>query len=138
MWAPAVIKVEIAADRCTGITDAVIGPQIHLLVFDASPQTLDEDIVAPGAFAVHADGDTGLDQSASELTSLVGVEDVRLAVASESILQRLDAERRLHGDRYARRQHAAAEPIEHDGKIDEAASHRNVRDVHRPYLVGAP
>ena len=33
--------------------------------------------------------------AASELRALVGVEDVRLAVTSQSILQRLDAERRL-------------------------------------------
>src|SRR5206468_6889157 len=97
MWAPAVIKVEVTADRCAGITDAVVGSQIHLLVFDAAPQPLDKDVVAPSALAIHADGDPVLDQragecSAGELTALVGVEDVRLAVASESILQCLDAE----------------------------------------------
>src|SRR5258705_11199075 len=104
MWAPAVIKVEIAADRCAGVTDAVIGPQIHLLVFDAAPQPLDEDVVAPGALAVHADRDPVFDQHASEcrageLAALISVEDFRLAVASESVLKRLDAERRLHRDR---------------------------------------
>jgi hypothetical protein len=83
MWAPAVIKVEIAADRCAGFADVVVGSQIHLLVFDASPQTLDEHVVPPGAFAVHADGDPVPDQragecSAGELTALVGVEDIRL------------------------------------------------------------
>ena len=39
-----------------GLRDAVVGAQIHLLVFDAAPEPLDKHVVAPGAFAVHADG----------------------------------------------------------------------------------
>ena len=69
-------------------------------------------------------GDHAGEGRASELRAEVGIEDVRLAVTSHSILQRLNAERRLHGDRYAPRQHATAEPIEHNGQIDEAACHR--------------
>jgi hypothetical protein len=56
-------------------------------------------------------------------------------VTSQGILQRLDTERRLHRDRQSPRQHAAAEPIEHDRQIDKATRHRDVRDVHRPHLV---
>ena len=52
MRSAAVVEIEIAADRSAGLADAVIGPQIHLLVFDAAPQPLDEDIVPPSAFAV--------------------------------------------------------------------------------------
>src|SRR5258708_31659203 len=33
------------------------------------------------------------------------------------------------------RQQATAEPIEHNGQIDEAARHRDVGDIHRPHLV---
>jgi hypothetical protein len=61
---------------------------------------------------------------AGELAALIRVEDFRLAVTSESVLERLHAECRLHGDRDAPRQHAAAEPIEHNRQIDEAALHR--------------
>jgi len=56
-------------------------------------------------------------------------------MASESVLKGLDAERRLHHDRYAPRQHTTVEPTEYNGQIDEAGSHRDVGDVHRPYLV---
>ena len=55
--------------------------------------------------------------------TLVGIEDLWLAVTSQGILQRLDAECRFHRDRDAPRQHATAEPIEHDSQIDEAARH---------------
>jgi hypothetical protein len=66
--------------------------QIHLLVFDAAPQPLDEHVVAPGAFAVHADrnavvGEHAGEGRAGELRTLVGVEDLRLAVLGQRILQ---------------------------------------------------
>src|ERR1022692_1927959 len=100
MRSPAVVEAEIAADRSPGLADAVVGLQIHLLVFDAAPQPLDEHVVPPSAFAVHADGDAVAGKQASErrtgkLRTLVGVEDVRPAVTRQSILQGLDAEGRL-------------------------------------------
>jgi hypothetical protein len=64
-----------------------------------------------------------------------GVEDVRLAVTRQSVLQRLDAECRFHGNRQPPRQHPATEPVEHHSQIDEAMRHRDVADVHRPHLV---
>ena len=92
----AVVEAEMAADGRSGFGDAGIGAQTDFLVFDRPPEPLDEDVVAPGAFAVHADGDLGILQNlrevdAGELRSLVGIEDFRLAVAAERFLQGLDA-----------------------------------------------
>src|SRR6202022_4621608 len=97
MRASSVIKAEVDSDRSMGVADAVVGPQIHLLVLDAAPQTFDEHIVPPSSLAVHADrnavvGEHAGECRARELRALVRVEDVRLAVTSQSILQRLDAE----------------------------------------------
>src|SRR4029077_7436572 len=105
----AIVEVEVAPDRCARLGRGVVGPEIHLLVLDAAPQPLDEDVVPPNALAVHADSDPVFDQHAGEcrageLAALIGVAYLRIAVASESILKRLDAERRLHRDRYAPRQ----------------------------------
>src|ERR1700733_3021161 len=115
VWTSAIIKVPVAADQSAGVADAFVGPQIHLLVFDAAPKPLDEHVVPPSALAVHADGDPVFDQHASkrragELAALIRVEDLRLAMAGESALS-LDAECRLHRDRHAPRQHATAEPV---------------------------
>jgi hypothetical protein len=62
-------------------------------------QALDEHVVPPSPFTVHADrnavgGEHAGEGRASELRALVGIEDLRLAVTSHSILQRLNAERR--------------------------------------------
>jgi hypothetical protein len=67
---------------------------------------------------------------------LVRVEDLRLAVTRQRLLQRLDAERCVHRDRQTPRQDPPREPVEHDREIDEALGHRNVGDVHRPDLIG--
>ena len=66
VWSPAVVEGEIAADRSAGLADAVVGPQIHLLVFYAAPQPLDEDIVPPSPFAVHADRNVVVGEHAGE------------------------------------------------------------------------
>src|SRR5450631_2601293 len=86
-----VVEVEVAPDRCTRLGRGVVGSEIHFLVFDAAPQPLDEDIVPPGALAVHADGDPVFDQHASEcrageLAALIGVDDLRLALSKPALV----------------------------------------------------
>src|SRR6187455_2220922 len=94
MRTPCIVEVQVATDRSAGFADIVVGSQIDLLVFDAAPQPLDEHVVAPGALAIHADrdgvvGEYAGEGRARELRALVGVEDVRLAVTSQGVLQRL-------------------------------------------------
>src|ERR1700712_3048815 len=136
-----VIESEVSAERGARRADSVVGPQVDLLVFDRPPQALDEDVVAPRASAVHADGNPHLPQHAGEgvarkLRTLVGVEDLRLAVPGERFLPNLAAEVSLHGDRQPPGQDPAAEPVDDGGEVDEAAGHRNVGDVHGPDLIG--
>jgi hypothetical protein len=81
-----IVKGQIVANRGTSRGDSVVGPQIHLLVFDAAPEALDKHIVAPSPIAIHADGDAILAQDAGEvvtgeLAALIGVEDLRSAYA---------------------------------------------------------
>src|SRR6478752_3793683 len=40
VWTSAIIRVQVAADRSAGVADALVGPQIHLLVFNAAPKPL--------------------------------------------------------------------------------------------------
>src|SRR3954454_19195927 len=60
-----------------------LGPKVDLFVFDRTPNPLDEDVVAPGAFAVPADRNgvvpqqTG-ERDAGELATLVGIENLGL------------------------------------------------------------
>src|SRR5712671_1801230 len=135
-----VVKVEISTNRASRLTDGFVGSQIDLLVFDAFPKPLDEHVVSPSSFAIHADSDAVVGENAGKgrtgkLRALVGVEDFRPAMTRESILQCLDAEGRLHRDRQPPGQNTTCRPIEHDGEIDEAVRHRDIGDVHGPDLV---
>src|SRR5664279_5248283 len=58
--------VDISAYGGPCLRDTGVGPQVHLLVFDGPPQALDEDVVSPGAFPIHADLDLVLEQQAGE------------------------------------------------------------------------
>src|SRR3954447_13906484 len=62
-----VIVAEPGADAGFGLGDAGIGVEVDLLVFEAAPQPLDEDVVHVAAFAVHADRDFVALQGASEI-----------------------------------------------------------------------
>src|SRR5215218_5727074 len=138
----AIVKGQISANRGTRLGHAVISFQINLLVFDAAPETLDKDVVAPGPLAIHADGDAVLAQDAGEvvtgeLASLIGVEDLRPAVADQSFFQRLDAKRRFHGNGEPPSEDAPAEPVDDRSEIDKASCHGDVRQVHGPHLIGS-
>ena len=81
---PAIVEVWVTADRGASLADAVVGLQIHLLVFGAAPQPLDEHFVAPGALAIHADRNAVVGEhagegcAARELAALIGADCVRL------------------------------------------------------------
>src|ERR1700678_4103541 len=80
MGPQAIVEIQISAEGSLRDADAVVGMQINLLVFDRFPNALDENIVAPGALAVHADRDLAGDQNAREgfareLAALVGIEN---------------------------------------------------------------
>src|SRR4029434_6893543 len=82
----AVVEAEISADRGAGLGDRVVSSEIALLVLDRSPEPLNETVVAPGTLAIHADGDPVPGQRtgeglAGELAALIGVKDLRPAVA---------------------------------------------------------
>ena len=81
-------------DGLTRLTPILEFVQIDTLVFERAPQTLDEDVVPPSALAVHGDLYLGLLEdldkiAARKLAALVGVEDLRSAVALQRLLQSL-------------------------------------------------
>ena len=96
--------VNVATEGGASFGYICIGSQVNLLIFDCPPETLDEHIVPPSRFAIHADGDlvfykkTGKRRT-RKLTALIGVEDLRLAVPVDRFLNRLDAKISLKRDR---------------------------------------
>lgn len=108
MRPPAVVEGQIPADRSARVGHTGVGAQVNLLVCHRFPDALDEDVVAPGALAVHADPDARADQqggevAAGELRALIRIEDIRLAerAGQKIVLQRQLPDlrmKRLHVD----------------------------------------
>ena len=74
---------------------------------------------------------------ARELRPLICVEDLRLAVFCERLLNSLNAKACVERDRELPGQDLPAELIDDGGKIGEAARHGDVGNVHCPGLVGS-
>ena len=80
--APGVVEAEVAGQSCPKLGGRFVGPQVHVLVLDATPQTLDEHVVHPSALAIHAyRNGVALEHVGERLTGelgpLVGIEDLR-------------------------------------------------------------
>ena len=130
MGPQAIIEIQISAEGSPRDADAVVGMQINLLVFDRFPNALDENIVAPGTLAVHADRDLAGDQNAREgfareLAALVGIENPRRPMFRQGLFQRFDTEGGFHRDRDAMAEHPPAEPVDDGGQVNETARHRD-------------
>ena len=54
MRSSAVVETEVAGQRRVEFSGRLVGMQIDILVLDAAPQPLDEHVVNPASFAVHA------------------------------------------------------------------------------------
>ena len=97
-----IVKSQIAFQALLGLADVIIGMQIYLLIFDASPEPFDEHIITPATSTVHAYGDIFFLQKLSELparelAALVSVEDLGCTIKSECLLNRLYAKIRTQG-----------------------------------------
>ena len=106
MLALLIVEIEPGANTGFGLGHTRIGVEVDLLVFEASPQPLDEDVVHAPALAVHADFDPVILQGAGEivageLTALVGIEDLGTAVARERLLERLKSAPSVFDSRHA-------------------------------------
>src|SRR5512139_3799611 len=98
--------------------------EVDLFVLDALPQALDEEVVAPGALAVHAELDAvlldpGDEGRAGELAPLVGVEDPGAAVLADRGLQGVETKIYCHGILQAPGQDPAGRPVQHDDQVEE-------------------
>src|SRR4029077_9370586 len=138
-----IVEIEPGANTGFGLGHTRIGVEVDLLVFEASPQPFDKDVVHAPALAVHTDGDPVILQRAGEilageLTALVGIEDLGPAVPAERLLERLDTKIGAKRVRQSPCQHGAADPVHNDHQIEKALGHRDIGDVGAPpHLVAS-
>ena len=51
----AIVEIEIARQRLPDLGDRLAAVQVNLLILDRFPESLDEDVIAPAPFTIHAD-----------------------------------------------------------------------------------
>ena len=110
-------------------------------MFHRSPQALDEDVAPPAAFAIHADLDGVSFENVGEfgtgeLAALVGVEDLRSAVAGDGLFQCLDTEVRAQRIGVPLGEYPAAVPAHDRDQINKSPSHRDVGEIRGPHVIG--
>ena len=141
MWPHAVVECDVLADAALRVRNALICVQVNFLVLERFPETLDEHVVAPRTFAVHAERDAmfisnqGNEIVIGELRALVGVEYLRSSVRFDRFAYGINAEVGRQRVRKSPRQHSARCPIKNGKKIDKTLAHRDVGDVGAPYVI---
>ena len=90
-----VVELQVAGQPGPERGGGFVCMEIHILVFDAAPETLDEHVVDPASLAVHADGHRmGFEHRRQRLgralSALVRIEDRRRSVVGERVLEGLD------------------------------------------------
>jgi hypothetical protein len=137
-----VVEVDKPANVRPGIARGLVGLEVDLLIFDGSPESLDQDVVAPASLAGHADGDLVRLQhpdelQAGELATLIGIVNLRSAGPGDRFLQRLDAEVGVYRVGEPPGQDLSAVPVHHGHQKQESTTHRQVGDFERPDPIGS-
>jgi hypothetical protein len=109
-------------------------------MFDVPPEALDEDVVEHSPAPIHADDDAFAGQHvgkgfAGELRALIAVEDFRLAMGAQGILQAIHTEHRVHAVADPPAEHLTAIPVDHRHQVGKATQQADVRDVRAPHLI---
>ncbi|CDH44835.1 hypothetical protein BN874_1920002 [Candidatus Contendobacter odensis Run_B_J11] len=136
-----IVECDPAGDTFPGLASGIEGVQVDALVFQGTPETLDEHVVAPPAAPVHGDANaTGLqcvrEFEAGERTPLIAVEDFRNAGTGQSLFQSRQAKVGLQGVGQRPAQDLATVPVHDRHQVQKALAHRDVGDVRAPDLIG--
>jgi hypothetical protein len=86
-----IVEIEVARKLDGHLPGSLVGVEVDALVLHTPPQPLDEHIIDPAPLAVHADAHARGFQNrgevpVGELAALVGVEDLRGAVAAQRLI----------------------------------------------------
>ena len=103
--AAVIVELHPVADTRAGLRPGLPSVEMDALIFQGSPQALNEDVVQIAALAIHRDADTGPAQAICpgkrrELGPLIAVHDVRRSEPIDRLVLRLDAEVGLQRIRY--------------------------------------
>ena len=87
MRTPFIIAFKPLSYACAEIDHGGVFVKVNLFILEASPEPLNEDVVHPATFAIHADFNVQVYQSTcpvlrGELTPLISIKDFRLLASA--------------------------------------------------------
>ena len=137
----AVVEVEVFVQTLDRLRHAFVIVQVNFFIFDAAPQSFNEDVVQGSTTSIHTDGDLALFENAGEcvtrkLHTLIRIENLRRGLC-QRLLQRARAEIRFQCGRDFPRQNLTRVPVNDRCQINKAAGQANIRDVCAPDLIDA-
>ena len=134
-----IVKIKVAGQSVSCLPHLFIGMDINFLIFHASPQPLDEDIIMKTAPAIHRDPYALLFQSSRkiftcELAPLIRIEYLRNR-NFQSPFQGGDTKPSIQSDGQFPSQNVAAEPVHDRHQIHEPLNHPDVCQIGAPDLI---
>jgi len=121
--------------------DGAVGLDVNVIVFHGPPESLDHDIVEGTAPPIHGYFHTGSQeclnpQLPGELTALVTVQNVRLAIFENRTLEGGYAEVGVERIAQLPFQYEAAMPVHDRHQIGKASFEGNVGNINGPNVIG--
>src|SRR3989338_1424464 len=134
-----VVKIEVFSQSGLSLRDGLVAFEINVLVFDRTPQALNEDIVQRPTAAIHADRNSLLDENpcklhAGKLATLVGIKNFRSPVAHR-LFETLHAKIRRERIADSPGQNISTVPINNRRQIHKPVADFYISDVHTPDLI---
>lgn len=123
------------------ISSIVLRMKVNILIFYRLPKALNPDVVLAAASTVHADPHLWMSCAglfpffAGVLAPLVRIENLRLSVSGNCVLNHLNAACRVKSVVEAPAHDEPAINIYYGYQIHEAPTHRNIGDIRAPHLV---
>jgi hypothetical protein len=135
-----VVKGEVRFQALVERGDALVVPKVDVLVFDAPPKPLHENVVQSSATAIHADTDARafkctLESHRSELDALITIKDLGLPLL-ESPVQGLEAEQTVKRIGQLPGDDKAGKPVHDRHQIHEPLVHPDIGDIRCPNVIG--
>lgn len=98
----AVVVVDPAVNAGPCFAAGLESMQVDAFIFDRPPEPLDHDVVHPASLAIHGNAGAGLLEHGGEciagkLAALIGIEDLRTAIALQGLFQGRNAEIGIQG-----------------------------------------
>ncbi len=132
VFPPMVVVGDKVFETGPEFADTIPFPEIDILILEGTPEPLDVNIVKHPADAVHADADIlvflqhAQKGFRGELTSLIGVEYLRLTVLPQGLFQRLDAEVAVERTAQPPTEDRSAVPVGDRHEIQETVRQANI------------